>query len=264
MTEINIDLELKARIQSLQADRKSWEQNELLASNKKLYAILARSAAVVADYRDDEAVIFAIAKKAKISSNARTDVHAIVIKMVFGDEDRRRTSVYAAVLRAAANAQIDPDDLPAWITVKGGVEAVRLSGKARKEKPDAEASPRPTSATLATARPPSLSAETRAAIKAKSKRLHTIPASVANAAPVKGDGFVTMVGVTNDDNGIDVLSFDSDTSAVEPALRALAVSLGLLSAEDGTPSRGEGREISEYPLPNSKAVEQAVQRAAEA
>lgn len=130
-------------LEQLEAKRKNWEGAELAASHARLYAILSSVYAYYCKMKDaktDKAVRdhmrkgleeFAAARELTIQ-NGTPDMN-IVVKAVFGSQDRRRVSAYSRALRVAHDNSVLPVDLAAWIKQQGGVEEIRKSASANAQ-----------------------------------------------------------------------------------------------------------------------------------
>lgn len=252
MSQNEINTALLSRIQELGTERQRWEKTELLASNNRLYGILTGCAAIVLDYKGDEAAVYKIARQLKLKVNAKTDLFLIIVKLVFGDDDRRRVSCYATVLRKADAADVAAEDLADWITENGGIEAIRLDGKKRES---VKASDRTSAQTATTESAPApLSAEAKELIKAKRTPLLTIPADHLKEKKLENGRFVLMVGVVNDDKSLGVLSLTDEDRLLDAALQQLAADLGLTS----------NTELREMAVPAKHELNQALEKALQA
>jgi hypothetical protein len=116
---------------SLINSRIRWEKTELAKSNAKLYEILGGCFTilqrVLADPRGVDDIENYLTKR-KLKFQKSLPIENKLIKLVFGDSDRRRVSAYAIVMRKAledaANAAAD---FAQWVRDKGGLEAIRTS-----------------------------------------------------------------------------------------------------------------------------------------
>jgi hypothetical protein len=119
-------------LDTMEAKRISWENNEYKASNIVLYNLLADCLAFsrplepkIAKYRNMKLEAFFTQRQYNWKKDAK--LSAKVIRAVFGDIDRKRLSTYAIVIDAALQAKVDPANLPAWITKEGGVQSIKLA-----------------------------------------------------------------------------------------------------------------------------------------
>lgn len=125
-----------ARLQFMETATRNWEANELAASNKRLYSILADAYTYYktmkgdpiketrAQYATDLEQF--IAQRNYVFAPASHDMTRVV-KCVFGT-DRRRVSAYSIALREALRQDVAAVDLCAFIEQNGGVEQIRLGG----------------------------------------------------------------------------------------------------------------------------------------
>jgi hypothetical protein len=120
----------------LENARKSWEGNELAASNKRLYSILYEVYGYYLNLKkhDDKDVRKKVADEMEQFISQRgysfmpsTHDMTRVVKCVFG-VDRRRVSAYSIALREALRQEVSAADLITFIEENGGVEQIRLGG----------------------------------------------------------------------------------------------------------------------------------------
>lgn len=124
------------QLKSLEAARRGWESTELVASNKRLYAILTKAFAFYLTMKGDpdketRAQYVAdlanfIAERGYAFTPSSHDMTRVV-KCVFG-VDRRRVSAYSIALREALRQNVGAEDLADFLEQNGGVEQVRLGG----------------------------------------------------------------------------------------------------------------------------------------
>jgi hypothetical protein len=130
-------------LETMEAERQSWEGTELAASHARLYRILTncyayylamKSATATKGVRTQMAKgLERFITMRKLKTLDKTHDMNRVVKAVFG-EDRRRVSAYAMALRVALTAGEGAAPVPAaelaeWITKKGGVEEIRQGSK---------------------------------------------------------------------------------------------------------------------------------------
>ncbi len=216
---------LKAKASLLRKERQDWEKRELSASNRRQLEILVETYKL--SLQHDENELRAMAETLDISMNAATPAATIAVKIVFGDNDRRRASKLGQVLTVAHAEQVLSDKLISWIGLSGGIEAIRL----KKEKP-AE-TPKARGKKVALAKP---------------VPLFTIPATAVADLKDGVDGFLVHLSRRSGD-GHDVLfslnmeavlnavfaaiaKLDDDKSAEEPGATPRSVII------DGISSKG--------------------------
>lgn len=103
-------------------------QKELAATHKQFYEILSEVYAIFLNCANDASAISAInsaLKSRDIKFKADTSLPLKIVKLVFCSE-RRRASNYASVLIHAHASGITEDDFAEWVSVNGGIEAIRL------------------------------------------------------------------------------------------------------------------------------------------
>ena len=120
----------------LENARKSWEGNELAASNKRLYAILQEVYGyyLTMKQHSDKDVRKKVADEMEQFISQRgysfmpsTHDMTRVVKCVFG-VDRRRVSAYSIALRESLRQEVSAAELITFIEENGGVEQIRLGG----------------------------------------------------------------------------------------------------------------------------------------
>jgi hypothetical protein len=133
----NTNNTLQSVLATIIAEREHWELNELSASNKRLYSILARCYAVFVDNNktdDGRKAINDAAAALNVSFNEVTSTAAKVIKIIFGDGNRHQVSDYAKVLKIADAQDVGKADFEAWLSNSGGVYAVRRGNSLTPEQ----------------------------------------------------------------------------------------------------------------------------------
>ena len=127
----NIDKVLK----DLEASREAWEVGAYRTSNLELYGILRDCLAFCGELSLSSAkarnkALEAFFKKRGYKYKKETPLATRIIKAVFGNVDRRRTSTYSLVIRQAQKDKISYMDFVNWVEAKGGIQEVKLSQSA--------------------------------------------------------------------------------------------------------------------------------------
>lgn len=132
--------------------RNDWEITTYRASNDGLYGLLGGSLRLYyhvwdsvgtkpilrkADHKTLKEQLEGHLKSKGLRFTPNTHMATKIVRCVF-ETDRKRASVYSIVLRAAIEAKIQPDALPAFIRENGGIEQLRL----RKRSPIAKVDPK--------------------------------------------------------------------------------------------------------------------------
>lgn len=134
--EAEVEAMLELNLAALEKARINWENNELAASNKKLYSILSVAYsyyhAMKIDGDKDSRKVFkdemdAFIKQRNYIFSPVTHDMTKVVKCIFG-MDRRRVSAYSVALREALRQEVAADELIDFIEENGGVEQIRLGG----------------------------------------------------------------------------------------------------------------------------------------
>ena len=126
-------------IEDLIVQRQAWQDGPYLTSNNILYSIKAKILAVYEDMTGPDAEK---AKKLKRELDDYIKLHNLtftktthtltkLVRIVFGDTDKRRISTYSIVLRSAFNNGIKSDKLVEHIISKGGLQEIKLDGKGK-------------------------------------------------------------------------------------------------------------------------------------
>ena len=142
------------RITNLADARVTWQTTLYKSANEALYSLLADCYQVYNDMtgkstaaaRLREALAHAVAEK---NLTFQTNTHTVdrLIRVVFGEADRRRVSAYAVAIRAAlaSKPQVGPGDFADYVRAAGGTESVRAAaskkgaGLSPKEKAEVAA-----------------------------------------------------------------------------------------------------------------------------
>lgn len=133
-------------LSSLVVEHDNWRDNAFKASNEQLYEMLLKCYSLYNSMtgNDDTAKAMRLAVKEFAASKGyafKASTHTItkIVKCVFG-VDRRRTSTYSLVLRAALKQGVENKNLIEFIRDGGGVEEIRLgsSGKGLTTKQKAQ------------------------------------------------------------------------------------------------------------------------------
>lgn len=218
--QMQAETSLKSKVAALRTARQAWEADEVAASNRRKYEILAETYRLLTSSTPEElrevAILF------DISMNAATPAASIAVKIVFGDTDRRRASSLGKVLEAAQAKKKTPEDLVQWIKDEGGVENIRLQkAKSSVEKPSEIG-------------------------KAKAREQHTpvfvIPAAQAADMKDGADGFLVHISRRNPDSGHDVL-FTLNSDAVLNAVFAAIAKISEGEDAEATDSKSQTRSI---------------------
>lgn len=122
-------------LDALEGKRIAWEVGVYRKSNMELYGILAQCLHYSQPLGSTDAakkrtvVLDEFCKTRAYNVTNDTPTATKVVRAVFGRVDRRRTSTYSLVVRAALEAKVKPADMSDWIDKHGGVEEIRLGGK---------------------------------------------------------------------------------------------------------------------------------------
>lgn len=127
MTDIN------TKVDELIAQRKAWENGTYAASNKELYAVLAKCLALYNEIARSMELSRGLNKMLAlrgITHNKSTSMPLKVVRLIFVDAQNNdrfasRMFTYAKVLKIAKDENCTPDNLHNFITERGGVDEIR-------------------------------------------------------------------------------------------------------------------------------------------
>lgn len=143
---LTVSQDTTQKLSNLVVEHDNWRDNAYKTSNEQLYGMLLKCYALYSDMRgnDDAAkemrkAVNDFAESKGYVFKASTHTITKIVKCVFG-VDRRRTSTYSLVLRAALKRDILNKDLIGFIQAGGGVEEIRLgsAGKGLSTKQKAQ------------------------------------------------------------------------------------------------------------------------------
>jgi hypothetical protein len=130
------------RIASLAKAREHWQTTVFTTANEGLYLLLADCYRLYNDMlgkhtnaaRLREAFEHHCGEK-QLSFKASTHTMDRIVRIVFGNADRRRVSAYAIALRAAlaSDPKVGPDDFAEFVRQAGGVEEVRMAASKKQD-----------------------------------------------------------------------------------------------------------------------------------
>ncbi|MFD1253157.1 hypothetical protein DEVEQU_01017 [Devosia equisanguinis] len=113
------------KVKSLIQKRVDWENNERKASRKVQYAIIGETYEAYLGAKKDPIAYRKVARELGLKVSANMDTANLVAKIVFGTDEPGRLPGIAAVLRKAAEDELQPAEVPAWLEVSGGIQGVR-------------------------------------------------------------------------------------------------------------------------------------------
>jgi hypothetical protein len=124
---------VRRHLEQLVAERQAWEDAAYRTSNEQLYLLLQKCYATYKAMSGNSPQAIALREGltdyvnlSGLKFNSSTHTLVKIVKCVFGS-DRRRTSAYGIVLRAALARNVAVADVPAFIRGGGGIEEIRLS-----------------------------------------------------------------------------------------------------------------------------------------
>lgn len=130
------------RIASLAKAREQWQTTVFTTANEGLYLLLADCYRLYNDMlgkhtnaaRLREAFEHHCGEK-QLSFKASTHTMDRIVRVVFGNADRRRVSAYAIALRAAlaSDPKVGPDDFAEFVRQAGGAEEVRMAASKKQD-----------------------------------------------------------------------------------------------------------------------------------
>lgn len=210
-------------------------------SRSTLHRVLDECYQIVVEYTDNEADVYAAARQLGVKIAADTDLALVVVRGVFGGDDRKRASSYAAFLRAAMahQAEVETLGMAEWITQKGGIEAIR---RANAKKKDGEGDDKQKGKSLRERR----ALGKQVARKGLIKPIATVPASALTSVTPTKEGLLVMLGYRDPaTNDIAIVGCDTDEERITQLLAML----------------GDGLETVEVERP-AKSLDAALEQAA--
>jgi hypothetical protein len=131
-------LSVIAEATKLIVERKKFETEELARSNKALYALLTKVYGLFKSAVKEGCIQEAVIemrnelKKRNVKVQSNTPAITVFVRFIF-NSDRKRAYNYASTLMAAAQAEIEPAQLAAFIEGKNGVEECKKEFKKKDE-----------------------------------------------------------------------------------------------------------------------------------
>ena len=127
-----------AEATKLIGERQKFETEELARSNKALYALLTKVYGLFKTAVNQGCIQETVMgmreelKKRSVKVQSNTPAITVFVRFVF-NSDRKRAYNYASTLMAAAQAEIEPEQLAAFIDGKNGVEECKKEFKKKDE-----------------------------------------------------------------------------------------------------------------------------------
>lgn len=222
-------VQLVQQLDTLVAERKTWETGSFKKANDELYTILERCFVLYQQLKGNRKLIKQLNAKLadqSISVRENTDLSTKIVRCVFGDCGKRAFT-YATVIRAADNYKPEKQSIPAFIAEHGGIEEIRkgakpgqLSTKEKREK----------------------------LVEAAEERLTNIapimPAiQLADDMQPDNDNGLNMVVVlfVRDDNGMSRPVYSSTSSTIIKSMLAASERDALASAKEATAASAPGK-----------------------
>lgn len=216
-------MNLRDQLYDLRAEVSAMDATSRLT----LHRVLDECYAIIVANIGNEAEFYAAARALGVKVTNDTDLALVVVRIVFGGDDRKRESSYAAFLRVAVAKQHEVDALgmSKWITENGGIEAIRRANAKKKdsesdEKPDAKSLPERRALGLQVAR------------KGLTQPIATVPASALTTVKPTTEGLLVMLGYRDPaTNDIAVVGCDTDGERITQLLAILGDSLETLELD---------------------------------
>jgi hypothetical protein len=196
-------------------------------SRSTLHRVLGECHEIIVAYTGNEADVYAVARRLGVKIASDTDLALAVVRVVFGGDDRKRESSYAASLRAAkANEdRVAALGMAKWITDNGGVEAIR---RANAKKKNTEGDDKPEGKSLQERRALGM----QVARKGLTQPIATVPASALTTVRPTQEGLLVMLGYRDPaTNDIAVVGCDTNDERITQLLALLGDSLETIEVE---------------------------------
>lgn len=196
-------------------------------SRSTLHRVLGECHEIIVAYTGNEADVYAVARQLGVKIGNDTDLALAVVRIVFGGDDRKRESSYAAFLRAAMANQdkVAVLGMAKWITDNGGVEAIR---RANATKKNTGGDDKPEGKTLQERRALGM----QVARKGLTRPIATVPASALTTVKPTPEGLLVMLGYRDPaTNDIAVVGCDTNNEHITHLLALLGDSLETVEVE---------------------------------
>lgn len=122
-----VSADVVERLNNLAQDRAAWENGAYKASNTELYVLLDRCFTLLEQMKGERHLIAeldALLNEQNVTFNKGTSLATKIARYVFNDDNKRITG-YAKVLRVAVAEKRENESIAAFIARKGGLEEVR-------------------------------------------------------------------------------------------------------------------------------------------
>lgn len=132
----NFKIELATTLNTLIAQRETWENGSYKKANDELYAILEQCGTIYAQARENDEnarALTAVADEMGIAFTRGTSAAVKVVRIVFGKQGDREFA-YARVLKVWFEERSGDQTVANFLIERGGVESVRRASK--KKAPD--------------------------------------------------------------------------------------------------------------------------------
>lgn len=207
------------------------------SSRSTLHRVLDECYEIVVAYTGNEAEVYAAARALGIKVGDNTDLALIVVRIVFGGDDRRRESSYAAFLRAALahKDKVNAIGLAKWITDNGGIEAIRRAN-AKKKNTNGDDKP-------GKSLPERRALGMQVARKRLTQPIATVPALALTTVKPTQEGLLVMLGYRDPaTNDIAVVGCDTNDERITQLLAMLGDKLETIEVERSAKSIDDALE----------------------
>ena len=216
-------MNVKQQLENLRGEISAMDAS----SRSTLHRVLEECFEIISAYTGNEAEVYAAARQLGVKVSNDTDLALVVVRIVFGGDDRKRESSYAAFLRAAKahEDKIATLGMAKWIADNGGVEAIRRANAKKKETKGNEEQQ---GKSLLERR----ALGVKVARKALAQPIATVPALALTTVKPTEEGLLVMLGYRDPaTNDIAVVGCDANDERITQLLAILGDSLETIEVE---------------------------------
>jgi hypothetical protein len=139
-TKLTSAHKLASHFSTLIKERELWENGELARSNERLYTILQecyvagwKMSGITSEAKAAKRAFRDFCQDNGIRFKESTHVMARVVRVVFGNDDRRRIHTYGAALKNVFLNKITPEAFVEYVRNSNGIEEIRREGGPKKK-----------------------------------------------------------------------------------------------------------------------------------
>ena len=125
-------IEVEATIKEFRNQYEKWQEHQAVSDNM-LYALLEGCLDFYYFLRSEEDYESAFKSTCYFKWNAKTKLHTLIVKAIFGD-DNKMSYAYAKAIKKAIeeNVKAEKNEMQTWLRINGGINGVIRSEKSNK------------------------------------------------------------------------------------------------------------------------------------